>query len=234
MEKNTIALRSLSLGGYIVRGELDISVRNQENKDFLKSANELVELLYSWMKKEDLLNYLTSEELESFSKPLGKWDNIEIIKSIWKNESLGTLLWALSLTPQIPPYDNLFVPEKLIENLTLFRSKEYFLERVELRSEEEIKRERNIAEYWFWRLQVFDMEKRNEGISEKINLKEIISSVTEKAYLNGYLPQPIDGDFPIFGKPFRDITLDEYLIISYIIVERYNTLNWICGYGENY
>lgn len=234
MEKNTIALRSLSLGGYIVRGELDISVRNQENKDFLKSANELVELLYSWMKKEDLLNYLTSEELESFSKPLGKWDKIEIIKSIWKNESLGTLLWALSLTPQIPPYDNLFVPEKLIENLTLFRSKEYFLERVELRSEEEIKRERNIAEYWFWRLQVFDMEKRNEGISEKINLKEIISSVTEKAYLNGYLSQPIDGDFPILGKPFRDITLDEYLIISYIIVERYNTLNWICGYGENY
>ncbi len=234
MEKNTIALRCLSLGGYIVRGELDISVRNQENKDFLKSANELVELLYSWMKKEDLLSYLTSEELESFSKPLGKWDNIEIIKSIWKNESLGTLLWALSLIPQIPPYDNLFVPERLIENLTLFRSKEYFLEKVELRSEEEIKRERNIAEYWFWRLQVFDMEKRDEGVSEKINLKDIISSVAEKAYFEGYLPKPIDGDFPILGKPFRDITLDEYLIISYIIVERYNTFNWICGYRENY
>ncbi|MCX7846294.1 MAG: DUF4272 domain-containing protein [Dictyoglomaceae bacterium] len=233
MEKNTVALRCLSLGSYIVRGELDISVRNQENKDFLKSANELVELLYSWMEKEDLLNYLTSDELESFSKPLGDWNNMELIKAIWKNESLGTLLWALSLIPQIPPYDNLFIPERLIENLTLFRPKEQFLEKVELRSENEIKRERDIAEYWFWRLQIFDMEKKDESFSEKMNIKEIISSVAEKAYLEGYISEPIEGDFPILGKPFKYITLDEYLQISYIIVERYNTLNWLCDYEKN-
>ncbi|MEN2984628.1 MAG: DUF4272 domain-containing protein [Dictyoglomaceae bacterium] len=233
MEKDKIALRCLSLGSYIVRGELDISVRNQENKEFLKSANELVELLYSWMEKEDLLNYLTSDELESFSKPLGNWNNMELVKVIWKNESLGTLLWALSLIPQIPPYDNLFIPERLIENLTLFRPKEYFLEKVRLRSEEEIKRERDISEYWFWRLQVFDLEKRNEPISEGVNIKDIIRSVAEKAYIDGYIPEPIDGDFPILGKPFKDINLDEYLQISYIIVERYNTLNWLCGYSES-
>lgn len=234
MEKDIIALRCLSLGSYIVRGELDISVRNQENKEIFKSVSELVELLYSWMEKEDLLNYLTSEELESFSKPLGEWDNMELIKAIWKNESLGTLLWALSLIPQIPPYDNLFIPERLIENLTLFRPKEFFLEKVKLRSGDEIKRERDIAEYWFWRLQIFDMEKRNESFSEEMNIKDIISSVAEKAYLDGYIPEPINGDFPILGKPFKDITLDEYLKVSYIIVERYNTLNWLCGYEENY
>jgi hypothetical protein len=225
MDKDTVAFRTLSLGSYIVRGELDISARAQKDVETLKSLSELIELLYGWVKKENLLNYLSSEEKESFSKPLGKWADIELVKSIWKTESLGTLLWALSLIPEIPPYDNLFLPERLIEKLTLFQPKEHFLERVKLRSIEEIKRERDIAEHWFWRLQIFDMEKRNEPLSESISFKDIISSVAEKAYLDGYIPKPIDGDFPILGKPFRELTLDEYMTISYIIIERYTTLN---------
>lgn len=232
MNKDTVAFRALSLGGYIVRGELDISARFQKDQEILKSIDELVTLLLAWLKKEDLLNYLSSEEIDSISKSLGEWNDIELIKSIWKNESLGILLWALSLIPEIPPYDNLFLPERLIERLTLFRPKEYFLERVSLRDMEEIKRERNIAEHWFWRLQIFDREKENETPAENITFKDIISSVSEKAYLDGYIPKPINGDFPVLGKSFRELTLDEYMKISYIIIERYETLNWLCGYSE--
>jgi hypothetical protein len=231
MEKEIVALRTLSLGSYVVRGELDIAMKEKINPELKKSMDKLVELLFAWTKNEGLLDYLSNEELEVFSKPLGEWTDLEIIKAIWKHESLGVLLWSLSLISEIPPYDNNFLLEKLIDKIPLFKSKENFIEKVNLRPMEEIKWERDVAEHWFWRLQIFDTEKEK---SEDIAFKNIISSVAEKAYLDGYIPKPIDGDFPVLGKPFRNLSLNEFLRISYIIIERYKTLNWLCEYSEGW
>lgn len=42
---------------------------------------------------------------------------------------------------------------------------------------------------------------------------------------------PIDGDFPAFGKPFRDVSDEEFLRIRSISQERHKALNWLCGYA---
>lgn len=39
----------------------------------------------------------------------------------------------------------------------------------------------------------------------------------------------INGDFPAFGKSFRDLADDEYNIITSISMERLHGLNWVCA-----
>jgi hypothetical protein len=45
----------------------------------------------------------------------------------------------------------------------------------------------------------------------------------------GDIPAALAEDFPAFGKPYRELSAQEYSIATSIAMERHRALNWICG-----
>jgi hypothetical protein len=50
----------------------------------------------------------------------------------------------------------------------------------------------------------------------------------------GAIPEPIDGDFPAFGKAFRELAADEHAAVAATALERLYALNWLCGYASDW
>ncbi len=50
-----------------------------------------------------------------------------------------------------------------------------------------------------------------------------------EAHRRGDVPQPIGDDFPVFGKPYREASVEEYDTLTSIATERHRALNWLCG-----
>jgi len=64
-----------------------------------------------------------------------------------------------------------------------------------------------------------------------------IEQVIELAALKGAededLPRPIGSDFPAKGKPYRDLSFEEFGILTSIAQERHKALNWLCGFSSS-
>jgi hypothetical protein len=52
-----------------------------------------------------------------------------------------------------------------------------------------------------------------------------------KAAEDGAFPAVIGDDFPAFGKPYRDLTREEFLGVTSIALERHRAFNWLCGFA---
>ncbi|MEL7433228.1 MAG: hypothetical protein AAFN11_04715, partial [Chloroflexota bacterium] len=63
---------------------------------------------------------------------------------------------------------------------------------------------------------------------EGVSFNDIIRFTAERAYSNGHLPQPINGDFPAFNKSYAQLNPDEYALMSAIAYERNSAMSWIC------
>jgi hypothetical protein len=59
----------------------------------------------------------------------------------------------------------------------------------------------------------------------------MLKMTSSKAAEAGDFEAPIDGDFPAFGKPYRDLTEAEFSVAMSIALERHRALNWLCGYA---
>jgi len=55
----------------------------------------------------------------------------------------------------------------------------------------------------------------------------------KKVPKNADLPHPIGSDFPAMGKPYRDLSLEEFAILTSIAQERHKALNWLCGFSSS-
>ena len=55
-----------------------------------------------------------------------------------------------------------------------------------------------------------------------------------RAYDEGSIPAPIDGDFPAFGKAYRALDAEHAGELGSAAVERHHALNWLCGRGADW
>ena len=53
----------------------------------------------------------------------------------------------------------------------------------------------------------------------------------EKAASDGLFESPMGGDFSVFGRPYREISGEEWSQATSIAMERHRALNWLCGYA---
>jgi hypothetical protein len=49
------------------------------------------------------------------------------------------------------------------------------------------------------------------------------------AFSDNLIPPPIGGDFPAFGKSYRDATHEKYSQLQSKAAERHHAMNWLCG-----
>lgn len=206
--KKQISYRALCLGAVLLRNEYELYKNKQISDPLIPITNAFPNQLVEWYTKEEIVNFFSNNERELLNKPYGEWSNQERKNISWRNQSLGTLLWALSLYDEIPEIPDGFRLEKnLIRKLQILHTTKDFLKKTKLRSTEEIRRERDIAENWHWRTR--------KGIH--------------------HIPDDTSKDeFTIKGKRFNELTNDEYNLISSIVMERHLALNWLCGYSKNW
>jgi hypothetical protein len=156
------------------------------------------------------------------------------IDASWLAESIVCLLWALQIISKLPAYDqeakhdlvNMF-PAAPINDL---------IERARFRSQQEIKKQRDIAELWHWRARTRRLQEEgrlNGQLPGGMTIEQIIELSATKGAEHGDLPKSIGSDFPALGKPYRDLSFEEFASLNSIAQERHKAFNWLCGFSPN-
>jgi hypothetical protein len=159
------------------------------------------------------------------------------IKASWRVEALQMFLWALGLIPQIPPYDTQASHDILkqiptCDDAGLGAS-------LRLRSDQDLDRARDDAVLWHWRSRTRQLiEKGKEFPATKEtraagfrSYNDIVRFTAHKAAKAKLFPNPIDDDFPAFGKAYGALSAEQWSMVRSITMERHFALNWLAGYA---
>lgn len=154
------------------------------------------------------------------------------IDASWLAESIMCLFWGLIRRDQIPPYDQQVVPES--NRFNPGEKATELIANASLRPQAEIDKQRDIAELWLWRCRTHSLLKTKripDALPDGTPMTEVIRLTAAKAAEEGIFDQPIENDFPVFGKPYRDVSDEELSQLTSIAMERHKALNWLCGYA---
>ncbi|MEA2209622.1 MAG: hypothetical protein QOF54_2099 [Solirubrobacteraceae bacterium] len=196
------------------------------------AAAKYVTETHRWLIREKLAHALSSAERTLLAKPQPEWTQDEVAEAGWRNESMGVLLWAIGALEELPPYDVRF--ERLPSFVPLLAPTSGFRATASLRSPGAIEKARGAAELWHWRARARHVLESDDPRSKGRDLDAIACQTATLAFAEGSLPEPIDGDFPAYGKPFRALDADEYAAVTSSAVERHHALNWLAGRGSDW
>ena len=151
----------------------------------------------------------------------------------WLAESIACLFWALRIIPELPPYDQ-EASQELVNALPA-NSIEDLVKQAHLRPHEEIRKQRDIAELWHWRARTRRLQEEGHffQLPDGQTIEQIIELAALKGAEDGDFPHPIRSDFPAMGKPYRDLSFEEFAILTSIAQERHKALNWLCGFSSS-
>lgn len=235
-DARAVAYRALCIGALLKRGELELSV--QELADwsvfdgvrdhFLKQQHTVNDQLHQWLMDEKIAPHLSETERQLLGRPLGAWSERTLLTVEWRTEALGMMLWALNRMELIPSYDTQFELENILAPLDIFEPTIDFIWLASLRSEYELTHARDQAELWNWRSRARELQRMGVKPPEGVTFREIIRFTAERAYKDGHIAEPIDGDFPVFNKSYAELNSDDSALLSAIAYERNSALSWIC------
>jgi len=153
-------------------------------------------------------------------------DDPGVIDAVWRGEALGTLLWALQLA-ELPPYDEPFAAEEVVA---------VDLRGAELRDAEEIDLEREAARLWHWRARTTDVQADGSAsLPERYaSYDQLVASVAMRGYEQGFLPEPVRGDFRAYGADYRRLDPDRLDEAHAIAAERHHALGWLTSPGTTW
>lgn len=216
-----------------MRGKFE-SIAASGSPHMVTVHEELATQLNIWLADEGLISAQSTLEKPLVSKALGSWSRQENIDVAWRANSLGVILWALSQFQELPPWDTQFTPQETIKPLNLFAPTKAFLEKASLRPEAEVEKARDLAALWHWRARTRRLQ--DEGIEpeEGSSLAETVRASAAAAFEKGDIPEPIDDDFPVFGKAYASLSQEELSVATSIAIERHYALNWLCGYSADW
>ena len=186
---------------------------------------------HRWLRRENLVDSLSARERTLIAKPLEEWSEQDAGDAGWGNESAGVFLWAISAVDDLPPYDTRF--ETLPSPVPLLAPTADFRAAARLRPPEEIGRARNLAELWHWRSRT-RLQHGGDRQAEGGDPDAVARQSAALAHAEGSLPAPIDGDFPAYGKAYRELDDDEYSEVTAIALERHRAFNWLCGLSSDW
>lgn len=149
-----------------------------------------------------------------------------VVDALWRGESLGTLLWALTLA-ELPPYDTPFDYDALVAER---------IDKPHLRSEAEIERARDTAQLWHWRARTTLLRAEGSVALPRRwqSFEQLIAATAMHGFESGLLPAPLRGDFRAFDAVYRNLTPSQHAVTHSIALERHHALNWLCGLGTTW
>ncbi|HET6171559.1 MAG TPA: DUF4272 domain-containing protein [Gaiellales bacterium] len=229
-DQDAVVDRALCISVTAMLGAIVAGLEEGEMDD--EQAAAYVTESHRWLRRETLADSLSSRERALVAKPLADWTEQESIDVEWRSESLGVLLWALSAVEEMPPYDARF--EALPSLVPLLAPTADFRRTASLRPAQEIEIARDLAELWHWRARTRQLQERGDPQAAAHDLDAIARQTAALSYARGGIPEPIDGDFPAFGKAYRALDENEYSAVTSASAERHYALNWLSGYASDW
>ena len=183
------------------------------------------------LRQSGLWNVMEREERNFMEAEPAEVTQQEFVDAIWRAESIVCLLWALGFVSELSTYDQQANPE--LTNKLPVEPAGVLIKKATLRPQELIEKQRNLAELWHWRSRTRQLQESGEefALPEGMTIETVLQEASAKAAADGVIPTPIKGDFPAFGKPYRDLTNQEYSVATSIAMERHRALNWLCGFA---
>lgn len=190
--------------------------------------------LAAWLREERVTPLLTADELRLVETRVGGLAREVAEDGSWRIESVSVLAWAAGLTDALPTYE---LPSPPAEILALIPEPwdkvQPFRTAIELRGEEEIAAAREQAELWQWRGQILTAED-GQSLAATPEMRQIIREVAADSARAGLFERSIGNDFPVAGRPYRQLTEDERALLTDLASERLRALNWLCGFGTSW
>jgi len=204
----------------------------EERATLAAGCQQLIGQQIEKMRAAGLLDLLENREREFMLTGIFETTAQHRIDASWLAESIMCLHWALGLREQIPPYDQEVDPKS--NQLPKGEKARDLVSSATLRPQAEINRQRDLAELCHWRCRthmLLTSKKIPDALPDGTPMPEIIRRAAEKAAEDGAFPKPIDNDFPVYGKAYREVTEEEQSMLTSIAMERHKALNWLCGYA---
>jgi hypothetical protein len=149
-DARAVADRALILYALVRRGYIEHVVNASEGDPSRLAQAEAARLEQDrWLDEHGLRDRLTDVERQLFAAESGGWPSEAIHDSLWRKESLGILLWALSQLEAIPSYGEEFDQNALDQAITRSGSVPQFRELGRLRADDEVERAWQEADTWF-------------------------------------------------------------------------------------
>lgn len=213
-------------------------IEGQEKRKYEHETEQARDALQNALRTYGLSNFVSPNERTFFSTTAITMTQRQQIEASWRIEAALVLAWALRRIANLPPYDVDVNPQFL---KSLPKDPSNFIATAELRPQAEINKRRDVAELWHWRSRTRELIERGEPFPSNQDFKrrglrsfdDIVRFAAAKAAQDRVIDEPINGDFPAFGKAYRDLSEQEWAKIRSITMERHFALNWLCGYAPN-
>jgi len=221
------ARRTFCLSAVFLRGEVEqgllLPASHECHYAHLKKNAQLID----WLTRFDFWKDLSEVEKSKLMPEPGTWSHDDIIWASWQTESLGTLLWCLRKINVMPSMDSLFDSMALVRNIPLLGEPQDFMRSSVLRPPETISRLYKEIELWNWRVHVSVAKEMGLSPPTSWTWSKIIRVTIELANREGILSEPVEDDFPCFGRPFRKLDKTHIQQVASASTERLRALAWI-------
>lgn len=211
--------RAVVLASVARRGTLEV----EAERDVFDLETDRFDLV-TWARTE-LQNWISDRELELLTVPIGELEDEDLAECDDALVSASTIAWALRAIPA----DELTIPQDgTAEKQAVEWAPEPWAKvrqlqsRVRLRSDEDLARERERWELWYWRA--------TDAADNIDALSEVVQEVTESTII-----PIVDGDFATSdGVPYSHLTADVQDDVAWLAELRLRALNWVCGFGDTW
>lgn len=219
-----VAARLIALTSVVRRSMLELDPSGDAEGDRFDLAG--------WLREEHLTPLLTDDERRMVETRLGGLDRDEAEDAGWRVECVAVLAWAAGLTDDLPAYHLPAPPDAVLALVPEPWDKvQPFRASVALRSEDEIAAAREEAELWRWR---GTLDEDDPAAGAWAEVRQLIREVAADSARAGLFEKPVGGDFPVAGRPYRDLGGEERGLLTDIASERLRALNWLCGFGSSW
>ncbi len=190
------------------------------------------------LRASSLWEELEDKEREFMEAGIFETTTRQRVDASWLAESIMCLLWALGCRTEVAPYDQQASPFSQSDKAQAPDQLTNRIKQAALRPQAEIDTQRDWAELWHWRCRtqmLLTTKKIPDALPDGTTIAEVIRLTAAKAAEEGVFLQPIENDFPVFEKAFREVSEEELGQLTSIAMERHKAFNWLCGYApENH
>ena len=240
--------RALALTALLVRGQLEAALPLAHDPADAEAYQSLAQRLSRWLNDQDFTAHFTADELDALSAPPGAWTPAQHEAQSARQESLGVLLWALSLgekfagcTEDFPPPDlqaligwpanGVMAPHSsALEEFP--HNGDAMLQGVtHPRPVESLAAQRAATECWQWRANLAATQRAQPVPPPGHDYAMLIGIAAEEAHAAGVIGRPVSHDFPVNGRPFAKLPENLQTRCGELAATRRVALDWLCGYA---
>jgi len=217
--------------------KLVVNWSQEEQEVFHRDAKTKRDEYWKGIRDLDLWDSLSPSEQAFAESTFVSMTHQQLVDASWRVEAAHTIMWALELVDDLPPYDSATDAEVIKEIPS--REGRKFIAGAKLRNPDQIDRARDVAELWHWRSRTRELIERDDPVPAGVKVagfnsyEDIVRVTARHSADDGIITRCIDDDFPVHGKAYRDISHDEWAEVRSITMERHHALNWLCGYSPD-